>query len=84
IHTGEWPHNCGECGKSFRDSSRLITHWRMHTREQPYVCSECGKKAWSSSVLLKHQHTHTGERPSCCRKGFTLNFSLLTHQCIHT
>ncbi|NXQ03830.1 ZKSC3 protein, partial [Vidua macroura] len=54
----------------------------------PYECSECGKKAWSSLDLLKRQRTHTqGRGPSAaltCRKGFTRNFSLLTHLCIHT
>ncbi|NWH90002.1 ZN239 protein, partial [Aegithalos caudatus] len=75
-HTGERPHECGECGMSFRQRSSLICHQRIHTRErpyEPYECSKCGKRFQTSSNLLVHEWIHTDERAFRCPdsgKGF--------------
>ncbi|CAM4564473.1 unnamed protein product, partial [Lepidochelys olivacea] len=60
LPMGRCPYRCADCGKSFRQSSILRTHWFTHTGERPHRCADCGKGfAWSSS-LRAHQRTHHG------------------------
>ncbi|NXX69840.1 ZN586 protein, partial [Spizella passerina] len=67
LHDGEKPHKCLECGKSFRQSSILISHHVIHTREWPCECGECGKGfSCRSNLVRAPPHPHWGEALGVC------------------
>ncbi|XP_069605585.1 zinc finger protein 25-like [Ranitomeya imitator] len=87
IPTEKKTFSCLECGKYFRNKSKLLIHERIHTGEKPFSCSECGKCYNYKSNLLTHYRSHTGEKPySCpeCGKCFNQKSHFLMHHRIHT
>ena len=86
VHTGENPHQCNVCGKTFSKKSFLVTHTRTHTGEKPSLCSVCGKTFSRRLHLVKHTRGHIGEKPhqcSVCGKTFSQRSTLMTHTRTH-
>lgn len=85
--SGDRPHHCLECGKTFRLISSLKKHIRIHTGEKPYPCTVCGRRFRESGALKTHLRIHTGEKPySCseCGNCFRHLDGLRKHRRTHT
>ncbi|XP_054848829.1 zinc finger protein with KRAB and SCAN domains 1-like [Eublepharis macularius] len=63
---GEKPHQCRECGDSFRAKQELALHKGIHRRERPFPCAVCGKRFTRLYHLTTHLRIHSGEKPYHC------------------
>jgi hypothetical protein len=87
ARTGDKPHTCDTCMKSYAHKSKLEIHTRTHTGNKPYTCDVCIKSFAKKSDLVAHTRIHTGGKPhTCdvCRKSFRQAGTLTRHIITHT
>ncbi|GFW99404.1 zinc finger protein 778 [Trichonephila clavipes] len=87
--SGEKPHECEICKKSFTAGSDLSKHLRIHTKEKRYISQLFNSAFGTSSGLKKHSRSHSGKKPHECvnfarRPSPPFFGNLLQHLRIHT
>lgn len=85
--TGEKPHQCSICWRSFSLKDYLIKHMVTHTGVRAYQCSICNKRFTQKSSLNVHMRLHRGEKSyECyiCKKKFSHKTLLERHVALHS
>lgn len=86
THTGERPHKCNMCRKSFAQIDSLKEHEKCHFQNRKEACPYCDKMFLTKKNLKSHIGIHTGERPfkcDVCGVGFVASSSLTIHRRAH-
>ncbi|KAJ1548793.1 hypothetical protein HK405_014917 [Cladochytrium tenue] len=62
------PHECEQCGASFRRVQDLRRHTSSAHAVGAFSCNGCGAKFTRSDALRRHSRTYCGERPGAGRR----------------
>lgn len=78
LVSGDRPHECPVCHKTFVTKDALNKHLIVHTDERNFKCGECGKLFKRIGHVREHLKIHNAERPfpcTVCDKSFKTNVS---------
>ncbi|KAL4231731.1 hypothetical protein ACF0H5_009307 [Mactra antiquata] len=81
-HTGNRPHMCSQCGKTYLTAYHLKVHIQAAHSAKMFSCTVCGKMFSYSTSLKMHEATHQKQqRVSCdqCAKTFVNSQALKYH-----
>ena len=66
-HSGERPHACSICMKTYLTAHHLKIHYQaVHSDSKDFVCRYCDKKFSYSTSHKMHERTHNKDRPCPC------------------
>lgn len=81
THTGERPHSCDLCNRSYLTKQQLNVHRASHFADG-YLCENCLLKFKSMPSLYKHQRSiHAGSTFTCpgCDKTYNRRDNMVSH-----
>jgi uncharacterized C2H2 Zn-finger protein len=71
TRTGEKPHSCPHCTKSFSVLKNLLHHLKTHTEEKGhYGCDQCDKLFAHPDDLMRHSKIYSSTKLTATEKAF--------------
>ncbi|CAL1300486.1 unnamed protein product [Larinioides sclopetarius] len=85
IHSGEKPHKCDKCSKSFSFYGNFVRHALIHAKPS-FECEICDKKFRTKENLKRHKLSNHSNSFKCeiCERKLSTKLNLQHHYLTHT